>query len=102
MIKNAFLYRLASELPDFTATEEALHAAIFTPCGATQEKSTGWVPPRGHEHGALLESVGGQWILKLMTETKSVPAQNIKSGVDALAKAIEDQTGRKPGRKERR
>ena len=102
MIKNAFLYRLVSEFPDFTATEEALHAAIFTPCGATQEKSTGWVPPRGHEHGALLESVGGQWIFKLQTETKKVPGQAIKDKVAEQCKAIEAQTGRKPGRKETR
>lgn len=102
MIKNAFLYRLVSEFPDFTATEEALHAAIFTPCGATQEKSTGWVPPRGHEHGALLESVGGQWIFKLQTETKKVPTQAANDKVSEKCKDIEAQTGRKPGKKEKR
>jgi recombination associated protein RdgC len=42
-------------------------------CGATQEKSLGWVVPRGEAHGPLAESVGGQWILRFMVESKVLP-----------------------------
>lgn len=105
MFKNANLYRIFNAPKGFRSAQDH-HAVLteqaFMPCGATQEKSMGWVPPRGQEHGALLESVGGQYILKLMTETKAVPAAVIKRGVDALAKEIEAKTGRKPGKKERR
>jgi len=103
MIKNATIYKLAQPLESSAdQIEEALHAGIFITCGASQEKSTGWVPPRGEEHGALLESVGGQWILKLMVESKSVPGSVVKRKVDEQCKHIEATTGRKPGKKEKR
>lgn len=94
--------RIVNDLAAMSFNEEEMHANIFTPCGATQEKSMGWVPPRGEEHGALLESVGGQYILKLMTETKAVPAAVVKSRLEMWKKEIERQTGRKPGKKESR
>lgn len=102
MFKNAIIYRIPPACNLSALTDEALRAAIFCPCGATQEKSIGWVPPRGEEHGALLESVGGQWILKLMTETKKVPGDVLRRAVEAAVKAIESTTGRKPGKKETR
>lgn len=37
----------------------------FVECGLTQEKSVGWIEPRGVAHSPLVESVGGQWMLKL-------------------------------------
>ena len=44
--------------------EAALQPAQFVECSLSQEKAVGWVPPRGQENGALVESVGGQWLLK--------------------------------------
>jgi recombination associated protein RdgC len=44
--------------------EERLQSAAFVECGSSQSESAGWVPPRGERHGALLESVGGQWMLR--------------------------------------
>lgn len=102
MFKNAFIYRLASDLPELSEVETSLHSAIFTPCGPTQEKSIGWVPPRGHEHGALVESVGGQWILSLKTEIKKVPAKMVKDEADRHLKGMELLTGRKSGKKQRK
>jgi recombination associated protein RdgC len=60
------------------------------------------VPPRGEAHGALAESVGGQWILRFMTEAKVVPASVLRRKVEERCAAIEQQSGRKPGRKEAR
>ena len=80
--------------------EESLQAARFVECGLTQEKSVGWTAPRGDAHGALVESVGGQWILKLMVESKMVPGSVITSKVKERAAQIEAVTGRKPGKKE--
>ena len=64
MFKNAIIYRIKANLPALSALEEALQKETFQPCGATQEQSSGWVPPRGEAHGALVESVGGQWMLR--------------------------------------
>jgi recombination associated protein RdgC len=103
VFKNLMLYRLAA---DWTATvaqiEEALDAARFVECGTTQPRSMGWVSPRGEDHGALVEAVDGQWLLQLMVESKLVPGSVIKRQVDTLADQIEKQTGRKPGKKQKR
>ena len=82
--------------------EEALAKAPFAECGATQEKSTGFVPPRGEAHGALAESVGGQWVLRYMTESKMLPGTVLARKVKEKAARIEQETGRKPGKKESR
>lgn len=101
MFKNVTLYRLAPGwVPTLDDMEAALDAARFTPCGATQEKSAGWVPPRGDDHGALVESIDGQRILRFMIETKSVPGTAIRKKAQEAADHIEATTGRKPGKKE--
>lgn len=103
MISNATIFRVA---PEWTSTptqiEEALSRMTFSECGPTQEKSVGWIPPRGEQHGALIEAIGGHWILKLKVETRSVPAAAIKRAVQAKCEHIEETTGRKPGKKEKR
>ena len=80
--------------------EEKLQETPFVECGLTQEKSVGWSPPRGEVNGALVESIGGQWLLKLMMESKAVPASVINRKMKERAAQIEATTGRKPGKKE--
>lgn len=101
-ITNAIIYRVTIDPALHTAAliDEALQKLPFVECSPSQEKSVGWVPPRGEAHGPMLESVGGQWIARLMTETRSVPASAVKRAVEQRAKQIEETTGRKPGRKE--
>ncbi len=97
------IYRMTAGWPAAVTTlEEAFEEARFTECGASQEKSVGWVEPRGHEHGALVEVVGGQWLMKLMIEVKVIPASVVKRKVQEQLDHIEATTGRKPGKKERR
>lgn len=103
MLKNLIIYRIASGwLADLQVAEDALAKASFTECGATQEKSVGWVPPRGHANGAMVESIGGQWIARLMTEVKAIPGEVLAREVKAKAAQVEAETGRKPGKKETR
>lgn len=104
MIKKAIIYAFKADADAIQADalDASLQACAFKPCGAAQEKSSGWVPPRGHNFGALAESVAGQVILKLAIETKSVPKQAVDRALaDRIAK-IDEQEGRKPGRKETR
>ena len=97
------IYRLVSGWPAAVAPlEEALGKAQFVECGASQEKSVGWLEPRGHAHGPMVEVVGGQWLLKLMVEVKVVPGAVIKRKVQDQLDHIEATTGRKPGKKEKR
>lgn len=101
MFKNAIIYKLASTELSAAALSEKLSAAQFVSCGSTQDKSVGWIPPRG-EYEALVESIGGQLIAKLAIETKSVPKSEIDKQLQAVSEHIEQTTGRKPGKKERR
>lgn len=103
MFKNLTLYRIGPGWqPDAARLAQALAAEPFAECSATQQKATGWVPPRGHAHGALLEVVDGQWIMKFMIETKAVPGDAVRRKVEEQAAAIEATQGRKPGKKELR
>ena len=97
MFKNVIVYRIEQwELPPMAELETRLDAARFVECGASQQESHGWVEPRGEKHGPLIESVGGQWILKLCSETKAVPGGAVKAQLEARLDKIEQDTGRRP------
>ena len=97
------VYRIAPQWQVGLETlEDALQKAIFAACGATQERAVGFVPPRGEAHGPLAESVGGQWILRFMVEAKVLPGSVLARKVQDKVDQIERETGRKPGKKEKR
>jgi recombination associated protein RdgC len=102
-ISNAITYAIMpGALPaDVADVADGFAAHAFTPCGLTEELSLGFVPPR-EENGALVEAVGGQWVAKLMIETRAVPASAIRREMKVRLAAIEASTGRKPGKKEQR
>ncbi|MDB6002177.1 MAG: recombination-associated protein RdgC [Rhizobacter sp.] len=101
MFKNATLYRIGTEWSaELEQIEEVLQKSRFVECGPTQPLAMGWVEPRGEAHGPLAESVGGQWMFKLMTEKKVVPGSVVKRKTDELAARVEKETGRKPGKKQ--
>ena len=100
MFKNALIYTITNAPQDIEAMQSVLASMSFQPLGATQEKSCGWVPPRGHQHGALVESVNGQRIMRFQIETKSVPGPVVKRHLDERTAKIYESDGRKPGRKE--
>lgn len=103
MFKTINIFRITTgwkQEPDTGTMDDMADAMPFTPCAATQDKSVGWVPPRGEDHGALVESINGHRIMKLMIETKSVPSATVKKKAQEAADHIEATTGRKPGKKE--
>jgi recombination associated protein RdgC len=102
MFNNIITYRLTALAIDALGANEALESAQFVPCGASQEKSIGWVPPRGEAHGPLLEVVAGQWIMRLMIETRAVPGSVLTKKAAERVAHIVGTTGRKPGKKETR
>ena len=101
MFKNVIMYRIGAGWSATVAQiEEGLDRARFVECGASQEKSIGWIEPRGEAHGPLVESVAGQLILKLMIETRALPGSVITKKAKERVAHIEATTGRKPGKKE--
>ena len=102
MFKNIIPHRITALAINALGANEALESAQFVPCGASQEKSIGWVPPRGEAHGPLLEVVAGQWIMRLMIETRSLPGSVITKKAQERVAHIKTTTGRTPGKKETR
>jgi recombination associated protein RdgC len=106
MFKTLRLYRLQPEFFEATTPEalaEELSKVPYIACGPTQEKSCGWVAPRGIDHAPLVESLDGKhWLCKLQFQSKKIPASYIQEKVDELADEIERTTGRKPGKNARK
>lgn len=101
MFQKFTLYKIAQGMPAPSALAEYLARSEFAPTESTQVKSFGWIPPRA-EHGAFVEVVAFEVIAKLMIETRSVPSDAVQRRIDERVAQIEEATGRKPGRKERR
>ncbi|VWX58847.1 Recombination-associated protein RdgC [Burkholderiales bacterium 8X] len=103
VFKNVIVYRIE---PTWVATldqiEQALGTERFAPCSPSQERSAGWTEPRGQASGPLAESIGGQWLLEYMIESKTLPASVVRRKVEERAAQIEATTGRKPGKKEKK
>ncbi|WP_077037293.1 recombination-associated protein RdgC [Pelomonas sp. KK5] len=100
MFKNLTVYRLGAEWqPSREEVEAALAKGEFVPCNPSEPLSFGWVPPRGIEHAPLVEVIDGHLHLKLQFESKVLPGSVVKERVDEIAAEIEEQTGRKPGKK---
>jgi len=101
MFSSLTVYRLGGATLDTLQFADMLSACALQPIAATAQKSVGWVPPRV-EQGAFVECIDGQWIARFAIETKTVPAAALNKRVDEKVAAIECETGRAPGRKERR
>ena len=75
----------------------------FVPTEPTQAVSIGFVPPRGALELITEEVPGTQDdLLRVRIERRSVPSEAIKRKVEEAAKLIEQETGRKPGKKHRK
>lgn len=101
LFKNFVAYRIGNDtqFADLQTLLDTAERFKFTPCEPTQQHSVGLVPPRGQEGGPLIEHVDGQLIFQLKVERKSVPGGAVKLALEERCKAIEQETGRKPGRK---
>jgi recombination associated protein RdgC len=101
LFKNLIVHRLGgAALPEPTRLQDALERARFVPCAPTQPLALGWVEPRGEAHAPLLEVVGGHWLMALRFEQRLLPASVVRRRADEKAAAIEQATGRKPGKKQ--
>jgi recombination associated protein RdgC len=103
VFKNVIVYRIESTWSQsLDQVESGLAAQRFVPCSPSQERAAGWVEPRGEANGPLAESIGGQWLLEFMIESKALPSSVVRRKVEERAAQIEATTGRKPGKKEKK
>lgn len=103
MIANALVYSFGTPSPlDAAKLQTAMEPLVFTECGLSQERSIGFIPPRGEEHGPLVEVINGQTILKIKIESRAVPGAAVKRKLDEKDKEMQQREGRKLGKKEKR
>ena len=104
VFKNVIVYRIeaawSQALDQMRAGPGGRSAS--RPAALRRRRAAGWVEPRGEEHGPLVESIGGQWLLEFMIESKTLPASVVRRKVDERCAQIEATTGRKPGKKEKK
>lgn len=103
MFKNLMLFRIEPSWSKTTAQiESGLAQMRFRECSPTQEKSVGWSEPRGEKHGMLVESVAGQLMMRLTMEAKVLPSSVVKRRTEERVEKIEETTGRKLSRMEKK
>ena len=73
----------------------------FKPCLSTAHSSMGWTAPTGEEDTPLVHAANGFLLICLKLEDKILPASVINEMLADKIAAIEAQTGRKPGKRER-
>lgn len=101
MFQKLTIYRFGGSPIDAGRLERRLQTATFEPTSPTQTLAVGFVPPRD-DTSPLVENIGGHLIAAVMIERRNVPASAIQKHVDRQCEHIEQTTGRKPGKKERR
>jgi DNA recombination-dependent growth factor C len=98
MFKNLQIYRLPRNWP---MTAEALASALssntFTPASSNELLREGWAPPRATDQ--LVHVVNGQYLIKLQSEKKLLPATVINQVTKARAAEMEEAQGFAPGKK---
>jgi recombination associated protein RdgC len=98
LIKQAITYK--AEIPqDKALLLSHLEEQVFTECMAMQVRSTGFVPV--FDGGELVETFPGGLAFRVRIDDKIIPSSAIKRELEKRIKEIQDQTGRKVGRKEK-
>jgi recombination associated protein RdgC len=97
MFKNLQIYRLSGFLMSAESLSRALAVHAFTPASSNELLREGWASPRAADQ--LVHAVNGQFLLKLQSEKKLLPATVINQVAAARATEIEEAQGFAPGKK---
>ncbi|MBV6321970.1 recombination-associated protein RdgC [Duganella sp. HSC-15S17] len=97
MFKNLQMYRLPGFLTSAESLNRMLAQQAFAPAGSNELLREGWEPPR--PAGELVHVINGQFLLKLTTESKVLPAAVINQVTKARAAEMEEAQGFAPGKK---
>lgn len=100
MFNNINLFRIPDGW-DMDADRLAgfLSKARFVPCGATDEKTSGWSEPRNGDQMVIAND--GQWIAQYSVEVKKVPASIVARKLDEKIKELV-RNGAEVGRKQKK
>lgn len=93
IFKNLTTFRIGAWNP----TEDELMKQVFQPTSTSAHTTNGWQPVADDQ---MLLTIPGHTLLKFERETRSVPKAVLSRRVKEMAQAIEQSTGRKPGRQD--
>jgi recombination associated protein RdgC len=100
--KNLRIYLLQQP---FNLTQEALADKLetkrFQPCGSHEVIGMGWDSPLGRQSETLVHEAGGCQMICARQEDKLLPAAVVNEIVEEKVDLIQQEEGRKVGRKER-
>lgn len=104
MIKNAILYVIRPGSVELSkdSVDYDLTAGAFAPCAPTEPSTVGLVPPATEMGEGLSLWSDQDCLLSVQFEDKVIPTDALKRRVEAMAKDLEANTGRKPGSKARK
>lgn len=97
LIKSATVYH--AELPNATALRDHFNNDLFLEPLSLQAISMGFAP--SPELGGLVDEFTGGLAFHVRIDQKLLPGSIVKAEVNKVAKQVEVDTGRKPGKKER-
>ncbi|QJD98646.1 recombination-associated protein RdgC [Massilia forsythiae] len=98
MFKHMQIYRLPAPW-QVTAGQlaDALRAQAFAPASSNELVRQGWAAPRG-DGTPLVHAVAGQFLLRLASEKKVLPAKAVKQRAKEMAGKLEEEQGFPPGK----
>lgn len=101
--RNVRIYRLTEALPcPPEELPERLASGSFKPCAGLDTVRSGWVPPLiAAPDGPLLHSHGDYHLLCARTQQRVLPPAAIREVLDEKILALEQERGRRLGRRER-
>ena len=94
--KNLYVFQLTKVI-DINQTDlhKALLESPFIPCGATDTKRTGWVPPLGDKHENLVHGTRDHFMMCLKIQEKAIPTAYLTERIKAKVDQAEEQEARK-------
>jgi recombination associated protein RdgC len=100
LMKNLTVFTFTRE-PDFSELEERLAPLAFNPCLPTDLCRYGFSPALGEQSQVLAHQVEQQILLRVRTETRTVPTDEIRRECQKRIDAQENTLGRALNKKER-
>lgn len=102
MFRNLTFYRLPEGFTLPADFDDLLAVEKLQPISSVELFTRGWVPPLADDPALSRRfQMDRVSLIRLGTEERQLPGTVIKQEVDRRARAIEDQEGRRPGKKRR-
>lgn len=99
LFKALTTYRIPADRAEWHPSDDGLRSHGFAPTTPSNPVTFGWAEI---QPGQMAMSVAGHTMLKLIREARAVPASVLKRETDKICATMEEDTGHKPGRMERK